>query len=86
MACHAEEAAAEQPGSDGYRVHGIMNFPDMQPKLPGGYGLSNKKAESRDPAFLITRCRTDQSSGTISSATMLMILISGLIAGPAVSL
>ena len=31
-------------------------------------------------------CFDDQSSGTSSSATMLMILISGLIAGPAVSL
>jgi hypothetical protein len=30
--------------------------------------------------------RRGYSSGTISSATMLMILISGLIAGPAVSL
>ena len=37
------------------------------------------------PAFFIM-AKADQSSGTISSATMLMILISGLTAGPAVSL
>ena len=34
----------------------------------------------------VRRLHDDYSNGTISSATMLMILISGLIAGPAVSL
>ena len=33
-----------------------------------------------------TRYQTNYSIGTISSATMLIILINGLIAGPAVSL
>src|SRR5690606_28033615 len=37
-------------------------------------------------ALLAKPASTPYSSGTISSATMLMILISGLIAGPAVSL
>ena len=41
------------------------------------------------PALLAPVCsvaRSPYSSGTISNATMLMILISGLMAGPAVSL
>jgi hypothetical protein len=33
----------------------------------------------------VSRNHRDQTSGIISSATMLMILISGLMAGPAVS-
>ena len=36
--------------------------------------------------FFIKPETTDQSIGTINNATILMILISGLIAGPAVSL
>jgi hypothetical protein len=48
---------------------------------------SQKKAGTRVPAFSLLRAGPLlQSSGTSSSATMLMILISGLIAGPAVSL
>jgi hypothetical protein len=34
----------------------------------------------------VHRLQNDYNKGTISSATMLMILISGLMAGPAVSL
>ena len=43
------------------------------------------KNGGRGPRFS-DDCPFDYSSGTISSATMLMILISGLTAGPAVSL
>ena len=44
--------------------------------------------ENGDPraAVFVSQSRIAYSSGTISSATMLMILINGLIAGPAVSL
>ena len=44
--------------------------------------------ENGDPraAVFVSQERLDYSSGTISKATMLMILINGLIAGPAVSL
>ena len=48
-------------------------------------GAPTKKGPATCGAFVIVR-RARYSSGTSSSATMLMILISGLIAGPAVSL
>ncbi len=48
-----------------------------------------KKTHEKAPhlrGFLVSAEVTNYSSGTISNATMLMILINGLIAGPAVSL
>ena len=49
-------------------------------------GLRPLTRAARDLSHLRGRGAGDYSSGTSSSATMLMILISGLMAGPAVSL
>lgn len=55
---------------------------------PGGRCLLRTDAIPRAPHGTTFRrgATSSHSSGTISSATMLMILINGLIAGPAVSL
>ncbi len=45
-----------------------------------------RKRKGRPGAALRPGAGPGQSSGTMSSATMLMILMSGLTAGPAVSL
>ena len=61
--------------------------------MPERLALHDVKRAARNerPVYLHkrevnTKCVDFYSNGTINSATMLMILISGLIAGPAVSL
>jgi hypothetical protein len=56
----------------------------VEPRLlPAAYEVMSAEIASCDFGQLN---QSNHSSGTNSSATMLMILISGLIAGPAVSL
>ncbi len=49
-------------------------------------GPAITKTAALRPPFPVLHDGCDYSSGTSSKATMLMILISGLMAGPAVSL
>jgi len=75
----------------------IMDFPlpscrlagqvhrKAQPPAPTGYTRERGAADGPYP-FLCAGVARHYNSGTISSATMLMILINGLMAGPAVSL
>jgi hypothetical protein len=58
-----------------------MLAPDVR-----GYKWRRKRKRRPKPPFLGMRESLGYSSGTSSKATMLMILINGLIAGPAVSL
>ena len=64
----------------------------MLPLAAGGYKSqcrtagAEKKTATEAAVFFFQTEALAYSNGTSSSATMLMILISGLIAGPAVSL
>jgi hypothetical protein len=86
--CKASETQLPLPRVDS-APHGIGNSQAKKkgPGLPGAFLLvepSAGVAASRPPSGEESDDR--YSSGTSSSATMLMILISGLMAGPAVSL